>query len=106
MLTTSKRMLNNKEQSTNLTNSKSWSITNRYDTILVGDALCGKSSYLNCLIANEKKSNSPVMISDKNNECEFVILNSKKSKKAIFIVKDTASNSSFIFCFIQIANMN
>jgi hypothetical protein len=49
----------------------------------------GKTSYLNKLVFMEKASNAPVMISEDQNEFEFWIEN--KSKKAIFIVKDTAS---------------
>jgi len=49
----------------------------------------GKTSYLNKLVLREKESNAPVMISEDQNEFEFWIEN--KAKKAIFIVKDTAS---------------
>ncbi len=43
----------------------------------------------------EKESNMPVMISEDQNEFEFWIEN--KSKKAIFSVKDTASELKALF---------
>ena len=89
MLSLSKRMMNNNGLVSN-GDGKSWSISNKFDTIVIGDGYCGKTSYLNTLVANEKESNSPVMISKDKNEFEFWV--EYQSKKAIFVVKDTASN--------------
>ena len=48
-----------------------------------------KSTYLNKLAEFEVKSNLPVMVSQDRTEYEFWI--EKKSRKAVFIVTDTAS---------------
>ena len=94
MITASKRMLNSIEenQTSNNVSKKSWSINNRFETIVLGDAYCGKSSYLRALVEAEKKSNAPVMISQDQSEYEFWI--EYKSMKAIFKVKDTASEAN------------
>lgn len=84
-LTASKRMLN---QNGN-TPKKGWSINNKYEAIVIGDAYCGKSTYLNMLAESEKEANSPIMISQDRNEFEFLVKH--KSKKVIFKVNDTAS---------------
>ena len=87
-VTASKRMLNNIEGQQQ--QQKGWSINNKFECIILGDPYCGKSAYLNTLAASEKDSNSPIMISHDKNEFEFWLEN--KSMKAIFKVKDTASN--------------
>ena len=87
----------NKKMKKDSNRRTSWSISTKYETIVVGDAYIGKTSYLNTLVAREKESNAPVMISEDQNEFEFWIEN--KSKKAIFIVKDTAS--TYIFDYIN-----
>ena len=46
MITASKRMLNRKESENNavdvVTNNKNNHVANRYETIVIGDAFCGK----------------------------------------------------------------
>ncbi len=75
---------NNNESS----NSK-LSISNRYETIIIGDAYCGKTSYLLALVDQERRLNRPVqVIQDK---CEFEFFVEFKTRKIIFAVKDTAS---------------
>jgi GTPase SAR1 family protein len=65
------------------------SISNRYETIVIGDAYCGKTSYLLALAEHERKMNMPIHVSQDKSEYEFCVEN--KSKKIIFAVKDTAS---------------
>jgi hypothetical protein len=97
MLTTSRRMLNNTDDLSNNAepsnyinvSKKSWTISNRYEAIVLGDAYCGKSSYLKTLVTTEKNEGAPVMISQDQSEFEFWV--EYKSLKAIFKVKDTAS---------------
>ena len=86
--------MNNKEPK-NEHRRTSWTLSNKYETIIIGDAYIGKTSYLNKLVEAEKESNMPVMISEDQNEFEFWIEN--KSKKAIFSVKDTASEFKVLF---------
>jgi GTPase SAR1 family protein len=69
--------------------TKGWSISQKYETIIVGDAYCGKTTYLNELIKTEHDANSPIMLSDDNNKIEFWV--EHKTRKAIFVVRDTAS---------------
>lgn len=88
-LTASKRMLN---QNGN-TPKKGWSINNKYEAIVIGDAYCGKSTYLNMLAESEKEANSPIMISQDRNEFEFLVKH--KSKKVIFKVNDTANQERY-----------
>lgn len=91
MITASKRMLNDSSetnQSKNATQNSS-NQTIRYETIVIGDAYCGKSTYLNKLVDLGLSSNLPVMISQDKTEFEFWI--EHKNKKAIFKIKDTAS---------------
>lgn len=97
MITASKRMLNRKESENgikSLNEKNNFSITNRYETIVVGDAFCGKSTYLNKLAEIEMKSNAPVMISQ--DHCEFEYWVEYNNRKAIFTVKDTASKLDLI----------
>lgn len=70
------------------TSTKS-TISNRYETIVIGDAYCGKTSYLLALAEHEKKMNMPIHVSPDKSEYEFCVEN--KSRKIIFAVKDTAS---------------
>ena len=74
-------------------------MSNKYDTICVGDAYVGKTSYLHALVAREKELNAPVMISKDQNEFEFWIEN--KAKKAVFSVKDTASTFKLCFSYLN-----
>ena len=67
--------------------------TKRYETVIVGDAFCGKTTYLNELIKHERSKNSSILVSDDNNKLEFIV--EYKNRKAAFILRDTASN----FCF-------
>ena len=80
----------NEKMSTKVS-KKAWSISQRYETILIGDPYSGKSTYLNSLVAYERSRNLPVMISPDQNQFEFWAEN--KTKKAIFIVRDTASKA-------------
>ncbi len=66
-----------------------WSITQQYQTLIIGDAYCGKSSYISSLVQGERLSNTPITISDDHNEVEFWV--KYKDCKAIFNVKDTGS---------------
>lgn len=91
LVTASKRMMNNIESQQQ--QQKGWSINNKFECIILGDPYCGKSAYLNTLAANEKDANSPIMISQDRNEFEFWV--EHKSMKAIFQVKDTASNLTY-----------
>jgi GTPase SAR1 family protein len=84
------------ESSTSIKNS----ISNRYETIIIGDAYCGKTSYLIALAEHEKKMNTPINVSQDKSEFEFCVEN--KSKRIIFAVKDTASIVLFINLFILI----
>ena len=69
--------------------SKSSSILVKYEAIIVGDAYCGKTTYLNQLIKEEHDANSPIILADDNNKLEFCV--EYNSKKAVFTVRDTAS---------------
>ncbi len=66
-----------------------WSINQQYKAIIVGDAYCGKSTYMNNLIKSERLSNAPVTSSDDQNEVEFWVR--YRDMKAIFNLKDTGS---------------
>jgi GTPase SAR1 family protein len=63
-----------------------------FETIVVGDAYCGKTTYLSRIIEKQRESNSPIRVSDDKNEFEFVV--QSNTKRTVFKVKDTASNSS------------
>jgi polynucleotide 5'-kinase involved in rRNA processing len=80
---------NSKSNKTNDNDEKSWSISQKLDVIILGDAYTGKTSYLNMLVDYQRNSNMPVTASQNDNEFEFWIQNS--TKKAIFHVRDTAS---------------
>ena len=99
MITASKRMLRKESEVKSIneiSNRKnSLAVTFRYETIVVGDAFCGKSTYLTLLAENEINNNTPVMLSQERSEYEFWV--EFKNKKAVFMVKDTASNFSFSF---------
>jgi len=101
MITASKRMLRKESEVKSGTNEvysdrkNSVAVTFRYETIVVGDAFCGKSTYLTLLAENEINSNSPVMLSQ--DRCEYEFWVEFKNKKAVFMVKDTASNRYFLF---------
>lgn len=60
-----------------------------YETILLGDANVGKTTYMTKLIQQQCKSNTPQSISDDQNLFEFLF--EFNDNKAIFILKDTAS---------------
>jgi hypothetical protein len=100
MITASKRMLRKESEVKSGTNEvysdrkNSVAVTFRYETIVVGDAFCGKSTYLTLLAENEINSNSPVMLSQ--DRCEYEFWVEFKNKKAVFMVKDTASNRYFL----------
>lgn len=81
MIKTSKRIRNN---------DKPKPILDRFTTILIGDPYCGKTSFIKLLAKQERESGSPIFVSDDYNEFEFSVGN--KSNRAIFIVRDTASN--------------
>jgi GTPase SAR1 family protein len=66
-----------------------WSINQQYQTLIIGDAYCGKSSYISSLVRSERLSNAPITMSDDQNEVEFWV--KYKDCKAIFKVKDTGS---------------
>lgn len=85
MITKSKRMLNSSE-----TGNK-WTISSKYEAILLGDPYCGKSTYIKQLVEHEKRLKSPVLVTEEENEVEFWV--GSKSKKAIFVVRDTASKN-------------
>ena len=88
MITASKRMLT--EETSQANNHTAQTNSNiRYETIVIGDAFCGKSTYLNNLADMELNLNLPVMISQNKSEFEFWI--EHNNRKAIFTVKDTAS---------------
>jgi hypothetical protein len=61
----------------------------RYEVILVGDAFCGKSSYLKAIIDFKKSKEEIVLVTDNQNEIEFVVQFSNQN--SIFNLKDTAS---------------
>lgn len=71
------------------TKPKGWSISQKYEAIIVGDPYCGKSTFLNELIKCEREANAPISVSDDNNKLEFWV--EYKTSKAIFVVRDTAS---------------
>jgi len=101
MITASKRMLRKESEVKSGTNEvysdrkNSVAVTFRYEAIVVGDAFCGKSTYLTLLAENEINSNSPVMLSQ--DRCEYEFWVEFKNKKAVFMVKDTASDRYFLF---------
>jgi GTPase SAR1 family protein len=85
MLTLSKRsQLNNIEIKKYIPVS-----SHKYQTIVIGDPYCGKSTYLNQLVKYEKKQNRQVVEADDRSSFEFLI--EKKDKRVCFIVNDTAS---------------
>lgn len=89
-LTPSKRMLNSIESNQPVSlPHKGWSINNKYEVIILGDAFIGKTSYLNALFLSAKDTNFPVMASGDRSEYEFWI--EHKDMKAIFKIRDTAS---------------
>jgi GTPase SAR1 family protein len=69
-----------------------------FETIVIGDAYCGKTTYLSRVIQNEQNGNRPIRISDDKNEFEFVVSEMSQSKRgAVFKVKDTASKFKLSF---------
>jgi GTPase SAR1 family protein len=62
-----------------------------YDTIVIGDAYCGKTTYLSRLIQGERDAKRPIRLADDKNEFEFVVYETGRSKRALFRVRDTAS---------------
>ena len=70
-------------------NNKNQINRSRYEAILVGDAFCGKSSYLKAIIDFKKSKEEIVLITDNQNEIEFVV--QLNNQNAIFNLKDTAS---------------
>jgi GTPase SAR1 family protein len=65
-----------------------------YEIVIVGDAYCGKTTYLNELVKHERENNSPILVSDDNNKLEFYV--EYKNRKTVFILRDTASKFSFL----------
>lgn len=65
--------------------------SNVFETIVIGDAYCGKSTYLKEVIESEKRLKRPIRILDEHNEFEFVVSDRNESRRAVFKVKDTAS---------------
>lgn len=93
-ITPSKRMLNNIESNQQVSlPKKGWSINNKYEVIILGDAYIGKTSYLNALFLSAKDTNFPVMASGDRSEYEFWI--EHKEMKAIFKIRDTANQERF-----------
>ena len=73
----------------NMSKFKTMNLMKTFDTILIGDAYCGKTTYLKNLIESERESDKPSILSDDGNEFEFCL--EYEDKRAIFLVRDTAS---------------
>ena len=81
--------INNNSESSIKKKNYDFSISSRYEAIVIGDAYCGKTSFLLSLAERERELNIPVNVSQDKTEFEFCV--ETKLKQIWFAVKDTAS---------------